>query len=99
MEAKLEALLALAPDGKGRDSSVGIAMGYGLDGRGRIFSLVHSIHTGSGVHLSSYTVGTLNPGKSSRGVKLFIHLHLMSSLKMVELYLYSPIRLYGVVFN
>jgi hypothetical protein len=34
MEAKLKALLGLAPDVRSRDSSVGIAIGYGQDGWG-----------------------------------------------------------------
>jgi hypothetical protein len=44
-----------------RDSSVGIAKGYGLDGRGSIpgdFSLLHGVHTGSGAHPAYYTMGT-----------------------------------------
>jgi hypothetical protein len=53
-----------------RDSVVGIVTGYGLDDRGvgvgvpvgsRIF-----VQTGSGVHLSSYQMGT---GGSSPGIK------------------------------
>jgi hypothetical protein len=50
------------------DSSVGIALGYGLDVRGsRVpfpawagnFSLYHRVHNGSGAHLASYPVGTM----------------------------------------
>jgi hypothetical protein len=49
-----------------RDSSVGIATGYGLDDRGvgvRVsvrsnFSLLHVVQTGSGVHPASYPIGT-----------------------------------------
>jgi hypothetical protein len=47
-----------------RDSSVGIATGYGLDdrgsisGKGRGFSLFNSVHTGSGAHTASYPMGT-----------------------------------------
>jgi hypothetical protein len=52
---------------KSRDSSVGIALGYGLDGRGsRVrfpagagnFSLHHRVHSGSGTHPTSYAIGT-----------------------------------------
>jgi hypothetical protein len=52
---------------KSRDSSVGIALGYGLDDRGfrvpfpagaRNFSLHHRVQTGSGVRPPSYPVGT-----------------------------------------
>jgi hypothetical protein len=50
-----------------RDSSVGIALGYGLDDRGsRVrfparagnFSLHHCIQNDSGVHPASYSMGT-----------------------------------------
>jgi hypothetical protein len=52
---------------KSRDSSVGIALGYGLDDRGsRVrlpagagnFSHHHRVQNGSGAHPSSYPVGT-----------------------------------------
>jgi hypothetical protein len=52
---------------KSRDSSVGIATGYGLDDRGSrvlflagagIFSLHHRYQTGSGAHSASYPMGT-----------------------------------------
>jgi hypothetical protein len=51
----------------GRDSSVGIALGYGLDDRGsRVpfsagtenFSLHHRVQNGSGAHTASYPMGT-----------------------------------------
>jgi hypothetical protein len=47
-----------------RDSSVGIATGYGPDGRGSIsgrgkrFSLLHCVQTGSGAYPASYPMGT-----------------------------------------
>jgi hypothetical protein len=62
---------------KSRDSSVGIALGYGLDDRGsRVrfpvgagnFSLHHHLQNGSGVHRSSYPMGTrssLRGGKAT----------------------------------
>jgi hypothetical protein len=58
-----------------RNSSVGIATGYGLDDQGRRefesrwgkkFSLLHIVQTGSGVHPTSYKMGT---GGSFPGVK------------------------------
>jgi hypothetical protein len=36
---------------------------------------------------------------SGRGVKLTIHLHPVPSSRMVELYLRSPMRLHGLMFN
>jgi hypothetical protein len=50
-----------------RNSSVGIALGYGLDNRGfrvrfpakaRNFSLHHRVQNGSGAHPASYPMGT-----------------------------------------
>jgi hypothetical protein len=51
-----------------RDSVVGIATGYGLfeSRKGREFSLLHVVETGSGVHPASYPMG---PGILSQGVK------------------------------
>jgi hypothetical protein len=52
---------------KSRDSSVGIALGYGLDDRGSTvrfpaeaenFSLHHRVQNGSGAHPASYPMGT-----------------------------------------
>jgi hypothetical protein len=52
---------------KSRDSSVGIALGYGLDNRGYRFrfpagagnfSLHHRVQNGSGAHPTSYPTGT-----------------------------------------
>jgi hypothetical protein len=52
---------------RSRDSSVGIALGYGLDDRGsRVrfpaeagnFSLHHRVQNGSGAHPASYPMGT-----------------------------------------
>jgi hypothetical protein len=55
---------------RSRDSSVGIAMDYGLDGRGSIpgggsDSSLLSVQTGSGAHPASYPMGT---GDLSLGV-------------------------------
>jgi hypothetical protein len=53
--------------GKSRDSSVGIALGYGLDDRGSKVrfpvgagntSLDHRVQNGSGAHPASYSMGT-----------------------------------------
>jgi hypothetical protein len=50
-------------------SSVGIATGYEMDGRGvesesRIFTVLHIVQTGCGAHLASYPVSTRsNAGK------------------------------------
>jgi hypothetical protein len=61
-----------------RDSSVGIALGYGLDDRGSgvrfpagdgNFSLSHRVQNGSGAHPASYPMGTRGsfPGGKSAG--------------------------------
>jgi hypothetical protein len=61
-----------------RDSSVGIALGYGLDDRGSEvrfpagdgnFSLSHRVQNGSGAHPASYPMGTRGSfpgGKAAR---------------------------------
>jgi hypothetical protein len=60
---------------RSRDSSVGIATGYWLDDhggwefesrRGKKFLLLHIVQTGSGVHPTSYKMGT---GGSFPGLK------------------------------
>jgi hypothetical protein len=63
---------------KSRDRSVGIALGYGLDGQGsRVrfpegagnFSLHHRVQNGSGDHSVSYPMGTRGsfPGGKAAG--------------------------------
>jgi hypothetical protein len=64
---------------RSRDSSVGIALGYGLDDRGsRVrfpagagnFSVHHRVQNGSGAHPASYPMGTRGffPGSKAAGV-------------------------------
>jgi hypothetical protein len=43
---------------KSLDSSVGVALGYGLDGWGSIPGSSHSVQTGSEAHPASYPIGT-----------------------------------------
>jgi hypothetical protein len=61
-----------------RDSSVGIAIGYGLDGRGSRFrfpagagnfSLRHRVQNGSGAYPASYLMGSRgsSPGGKAAG--------------------------------
>jgi hypothetical protein len=74
----------------GRDSSVGIATRYGLEGPGIEFSV--PVQTGSGVYLASCTMGTGSfPGvkRPGRGVE---HSPPSSAeiKERIELYLYSP---------
>jgi hypothetical protein len=74
--------------GGSRDSSVGIAIGYGLENGGvgvpvpvvQEFSLLHVFQIGSGVHPTSYTIDTGSSflgGKAAGGVKLTTHLQLL----------------------
>jgi hypothetical protein len=93
-----------------RDSSVRIALGYGLDDRGsRVrfptgagnFSLHHRVQNGSGAHPTSYPMGNecsfpgvKRPGRETN------HSPPSSAVKeCVELYLHSPIRIHGVVLS
>jgi hypothetical protein len=68
----------LLPNIQNRDSSVGIALGYGLDDRcPRVrfpegagnFSLNHRVQNGSGAHPASYPMGTRGsfPGGKAAG--------------------------------
>jgi hypothetical protein len=91
---------------KSRDSSVGIALGYGLDDRGsRVrflpgagnFPLYHRIQNGSGAHPASYPMGTrvyFLGGKADHRPPSSAEIK-----ECVELYSHSPIRLHGVVLS
>jgi hypothetical protein len=93
------------------DSSVGIALGYGLDDRGsRVrfpegawnFSLHHSVQNGSGAHLASYPMGTRVsfPGVKRPGREA--DYSPPSSAKVKNGWSYTstpPIRLQGVVLS
>jgi hypothetical protein len=64
----------IRPTLKNRDSSVGTATGYGLDGfrfpvETRDFSLLHSVETGSGAHQPSFPMDTGDyfPGVTAAG--------------------------------
>jgi hypothetical protein len=70
--------LFLVPPHKSRGSSVGIALGYGLNDRGsrvrfpagaRNFSLHHRVQNGSRAHPASYPMGTRGPfpGRKAAG--------------------------------
>jgi hypothetical protein len=71
-------LISALDGGKSHDSSVGIALGYGLDDRGsRVrfpegagnFSLLHRAQNGSGANPASYLMGTRGffPGGKAAG--------------------------------
>jgi hypothetical protein len=71
-------LAGVGEEGMSRDSSVGIALGYGLDNRGSgvrfpaeagNFSLHHRIQNGSGTHPASYPMGSRGsfPGGKAAG--------------------------------
>jgi hypothetical protein len=82
--------------------TVGIMKDHGLEGRssipgkGKTFSLLHSVQSGSGTHSASYPVGTGD--KEGRAVKPTTYLHLVMSI-MAELYLHSPTCLHGIVLK
>jgi hypothetical protein len=81
----------------GRDSSVGIATRYGLDGSGDRFTMgarfFAAVQTGPGAHPASYTMGTgsLPRGYSGRGVELTTHPHLVPRLKKEYSYTCTPL--------
>jgi hypothetical protein len=86
---------------KSRDSSVGIALGYGLDDRGSRFryptgtgnfSLHHRVQNGSGAHPASYPMdsGGSFPGSKTAGVWSWPLPSSAEVKEWVELYLHSP---------
>jgi hypothetical protein len=84
-----------------RDSSVGIALGYGLDDRGsRVrfpagaenFSLHHRVQNGFGAHPASYPMdnkGSFPGGKATGAWSWPLSIYCRSQ-ERVELYLHSP---------
>ena len=79
----------------GRDSSVGTAARYGLDGPGFEsrweVRFPSPVQTGPGAHQAYYTTDTGTfPGVKQQGVALTIHPHLAQRLKNIQLYLFSP---------
>jgi hypothetical protein len=76
-------------------------IGVSVPGRGRDFSLLYKIQTGSETQSVSYTVGPVGCflGVKRQGLTLTIHLHLVPKLRMMEIYLHSTICLHGVVLN
>jgi hypothetical protein len=94
---------------KSRDSSVGIALGYGLDdlgsrarfpvGAGNL-SLHHRVQNGSGAHPVQWAPGALSLGVKRSGREADHSLPSSAEVKeCVDLYLHSPIRLHGVVLS
>jgi hypothetical protein len=94
-----------------RDSAVGIATGYRLDDQGvvgvrvpvasRILSSPRRpdrLWDPPGLLANGYR-GLFLKGYSGRGVKLTTHLELVPNLRMVDLYIHSPIRLHGLVLT
>jgi hypothetical protein len=63
----------------------------------RDFSPIHNVQTGYGAHPASYMMNTGPCFHGVRGVKLTTRLHLVPKLKVVELYLRSPLHFWGVV--
>jgi hypothetical protein len=93
------------------DSSVGIALDYGLDDRGSRFrfpagagnfSLHHRIQNGAGAHPASHPIGIRGyfPGVKWPGRKLTIHLYLVLRSKSEWSYTSTPpLSLHGVVLS
>jgi hypothetical protein len=95
---------------KNRDSSVGIALGYGLDDRGSRVRFpaglgISLYTTASGTALGptqppiQWVPGTLSLGVKRPGVKLTTHLHLVPRLKISGAIHPLTLRLHGVVLS
>jgi hypothetical protein len=94
-----------------RDTSVGIALGYGLEDRGsRVrfpagvgnFSLHHRVQNGSGTHPASYPMGTRGsfPGVKRPGREADHSPPCSAEVKNAWSYTSTPpIRLHGVVLS
>jgi hypothetical protein len=92
-----------------RDSAVGIATGYGLDGRGvgvrvpvgsRFFSTSSRPVLGPTQPPIQWVSGALSPGVKRPGREDDHALPISAKVeKNVDLYIHSPIRLDGVVLN
>jgi hypothetical protein len=68
----------------------------------RDFSVLYTVQTSFEAHPDSYTMdkgGSFPEGKAARGLKLTVHFHLMQRSKMMELYVHSPIRFYGILLD
>jgi hypothetical protein len=97
----------LQPVQRSRDSSVSIAIGYGLNGQGSIpgkgkilfSSPQHPDWLGPTQPPIQWVPGALPLGVKRPGREVTTHLHLVLRSRMVELYLHSPIRIHGVVLN
>jgi hypothetical protein len=82
-------------------------MGYRLDGlgsipgRGKIF--LFSIECRPGVGLNQHSVqwvlGAVSMRVKQQGREAYTHFHLVPRLRMVELYINSPIHFHDVVCN
>jgi hypothetical protein len=96
---------------KSRDSSVGVALGYGFDDRGsRVrfpaeagnFSLHHRVQNGSGAHPASYPMGARGsfPGVKRPGREADHSPPTSAEVKNVLSYTSTPpIRLHGLVLS
>jgi hypothetical protein len=69
---------------------------------GQEFSLLHVVQTGSGVHPSSYPIGTGGSFSGSKATGVWswpLTSNWCRGQENVNLYIHSPIRLHGVVLN
>jgi hypothetical protein len=81
-----------------RGSSVGIATGYEQDNRGycQEFSVLYIVQDGSGAYQASYPMGTESKAAGPWSWPIINECGIQEHL---NLYIHSPIRLHGVVFN
>jgi hypothetical protein len=87
---------------RSRNSSVGIATGYGLDyrGVGVLIQLGSTPAVGSTQPTIQWVLGTLSPGVKRPGCEANRSPPASADVKKnVDLYIHSPIRLHGVVLN
>jgi hypothetical protein len=73
---------------------IGATVTYVLSAEARDLSLLHSFQNGSGAHPVQWVLGIKRVGR-----ELTTNVRLVPRSRTVELYLYSPIHLNGMVLN
>jgi hypothetical protein len=67
-------------------------VGIRFSAEGKYFSLLHGLHTGSGIHPASYQPGAVGTLSRDWGIELINHLHSQPRSGMVKLHLQFSIR-------
>jgi hypothetical protein len=107
MHSRKKYFLFILHRNRGRGSAVGIAMGYGLDGRGLnsakdeiiLFTITSTPAPEPTQPPMQWVPGTRSPTVKPQERESDHTPASIAEVKMVELYVQSPIRLQGTVLN